>query len=105
LRARNPPSRPIHRIVGVVEETVGGVGGKVAGGGRDAVAGMVEGGLDDARGAPVEAIVSQVERVETVQVIHPDDLQLQAAEAAYCTKFRRMISAPRGNQEDKEAGL
>ena len=38
--------------VGVVEETVGGIGSRtVAGGGRNAVAGMLEGGPDDAPGA------------------------------------------------------
>ncbi len=51
--------------VGVVEEPVGGIdGGRVGGGGGDAVAGMVESGLDDAPGALVEALVSQMERIE-----------------------------------------
>ena len=53
--------------VGVVEKTVGGVDSRrVGGGGGDAVAGVFEGGLDDERGALVEALVSQMERIEVV---------------------------------------
>src|SRR5437588_3455634 len=85
--------------VGVVQEAVGGVGGGAVASGRgNAVAGVVEGSLHDACGTPVQTLVSKVERVEVLCAGHPADLRSGTLEATYCTKFRRMRSAERGNE-------